>query len=141
MQVRELVSALSPTLWSTESLEEAGRRIAAGAESVVVLNLSGHPIAIITESDLQHLASEEPRTWRRKRCACLAPSKLPRVYAEDSPERVITYYREDRIRPLLVYEGHQVIGIVSPGAILRWCAEHQPALLKTLRDLIPARLG
>lgn len=133
-RVRDLVSPIGPTLWGTQSLEEAAQRLSASGGAVVVLNLSSRPVGLITESDLDLIAKQEPETWKRKRCACLMRSSPVHLQMGDSLEDIITCYQPGQIRPLLVFDATEAVGIVYPNTVFQWCASHYPAALEALRN-------
>lgn len=130
--VRDLLSPIRQVLWGTQSLEEAALRLDAEGEAVVVLNLSARPMGLLTKADVDLLAQREPKTWRRKRCACLMPASLTHLQLSDSLEDVIACCQSGRITPLLVFDGGQAVGIIYPSTVSQWCADHHPQALEAL---------
>ena len=140
-EVRELISPLAATVWWTQSVEDAARHIEADAEAVVVLDLSNRPVGVITQADVDQITSQHPQTWAKKRCACLARSSEHRVRPEHSIEGVIWRYQQEDIQPLLVSNGDEAVGVLHPGAVLRWCAEHHPTAFDALSSRTAALIG
>lgn len=98
----------------------------------MVLNLSSRPVGLITEADIDHLAQQEPATWERKRCACLMRSSPVHLQLGDSLEDIIACYQSGHMRPLLVFDATEAVGIVYPSTVFQWCASHYPAGLEAL---------
>lgn len=132
VKVRELLHPAGLVVCQTQGLGRAAQLLSqTGVDHVVVTTMSEQPLGVVTQRDVEKFKQLYPRNWSAKRCAC-AVKERPRVHVEDSIDRVIEILSHDEIRPLLVYDGHRLLGIVRPAEVLQWCAEHRHSALDLL---------
>lgn len=125
-QVRELIQPLGLTVCQTQGLGLAAERLSeTGVDHVVITTMSEQPLGLLTERDIEKFKQLHPAKWSSKRCAC-AVKERPRVHVNDSLDRVIEILGDDEIRPLLVYDGHALLGVIRPTEVFQWSAEHRP---------------
>ena len=132
--VREMTSPIGPRVLPSQMLEHAAHEIAVWSEPVVVMDASGKPLGIITEADLDTAASNAAENWRTIPCGQLTESSELFLSADDPLESVLQNYQQGQIRPLVVLNGHEPVGVLHPTTVFQWCAEHYPAVLSTLSD-------
>lgn len=124
MKVPELLQPLGLMVCHTQGLGRAAQLLReTGADHVVITSMSEQPLGLITERDIDRFRQLHPTKWSAKRCAC-AVKERPRVYVEDSIDRIVEIFRQHEIRPLLVYDGHTLLGVLRPTEVFQWCAEH-----------------
>lgn len=142
--VNQLMSAITSNLFVTQSLQEAEALVCdgntSGGETAALVNdLSHRPVGLITEADLAEIAARHPGDWRKKRCACLLTEDLDFLRPEHDIEGVLERYRADDVRPLLVLEGDDPVGVVYPPAVFAWCAEQRsPIWTSAAADRAPS---
>jgi hypothetical protein len=147
--VREVLSPIGPTVLASHSLGQAAHEISVWGEPVVVMDVSDQPLGVITEDDLDSIALDDAATlvalddtaefgnttdWRKMPCSRLVEAPQHVLRAEDPIERVLAHYQQHEVYPLLVFDGQHAVGIVHPGSVYEWCAEHDPGALDTLLD-------
>ena len=131
-KLRELIQPLGPTVCQTRPLETADRVFSGtDVDFVVVTNLSERPIGVLTHRDLEDLKQSHPGKWHAKRCAC-AVKEQRRLQLDDLVDDVIKLYNRGLIRPLLVFDGDAVLGVLRPTEVFQWCAENRPDALERL---------
>ena len=147
--VREVLSPIGPTVLASHPLGQAAHEISVWGEPVVVMDVSDQPLGVITEDDLDSVALDDAATlvalddtaefdnaaqWRKIPCSRLveAPQHVLRAY--DPIELVLAHYQQHEVYPLLVFDGQHAVGIVHPGSVYEWCAEHDPGTPTTLID-------
>ncbi|TDS84793.1 CBS domain-containing protein [Nesterenkonia aurantiaca] len=128
--VNQLMSGITSNLFVTQSLHDAAAllcdgNISGGEIAALVSDLSHRPVGLITEADLAEIAARHPGDWRKKRCACLLTEDLDFLRPEHDIEGVLERYRADDVKPLLVLEGDDPVGIVYPEAVFASCAEQR----------------
>ncbi|WP_218221013.1 CBS domain-containing protein [Nesterenkonia sp. Act20] len=131
-QARDLIQPLGSTLCETRSLDSADRLLReVGLDYVVITNLSDHAIGIITERDIAELQLARPEKWASRRCAC-AVHPHPTLQADVTMAEVVELFSHTEIRPLLVLEGREALGVLRPTEVFQWCAQYWPAALDQL---------
>lgn len=131
-QVRDLMDPPTATVWWSQSILEATRRMTEDADTIVVLDLSNRAAGLITRADVDRMVAQHPQTWTKKRCACLTRPAQNRMRPDQSIEGVIWRYQREGVKPLLVFNGEEAVGVLHPGPVLSWCAEHHPAAFEKL---------
>lgn len=130
--VRELLRPIGLSLCETLPLNSAERLLReTGDDYVVITNLSDQHIGVITERDISELKLDRPEKWASRRCAC-AVQQQPTLQVDAVVDDVIELFRHEDIRPLLVFQGPEVLGVLRPTEVFQWCAEHRPEALNEL---------
>lgn len=130
--VRELLHPIGLSLCETLPLSNAERLLSrTGTDYVVIRNLSDQPIGVITERDITKLKLARPENSASLRCAC-AVQQQPTLRADAGLNEAIELFLHEQIRPLLVFNSHEVIGVLRPTEVFQWCAEHRPDALDEL---------
>lgn len=130
--VWELMSPLGPTVGTTDAVGEAAHALSSHGETVVLVDAAQRAVGTLTEADLEAAARQDPTGWRHGRCEQVVRTGEGWVRPEDPVEGVVWAYRHGPIRPVLVFNGEQAVGIVHPSAVFQWCARHLPAVLPAL---------
>lgn len=110
--VRDIMRKPRGSLFVTHSLADAAEQIGPDGGGVVVLNLCGRPVGVITDALLEHWRAAYPETWQKKRCACAlpdAPATIPGGFLLDDVQ--LSHWEIKQA--LLVTEGDEVIGWIS----------------------------
>jgi predicted transcriptional regulator len=141
VSVWELMSPLGPTVGVTDAVGEAARALQAHGETVVMVDAAHRAVGTITEADLEAAARQDPAGWRHGRCEQLVRAEVGWVRPEDPVEGVVWAYRHGPIRPVLVFNGEQAVGIVHPSAVFQWCAAHLPSVLPALSQRAADQAG
>ncbi|MBO0596282.1 CBS domain-containing protein [Nesterenkonia sp. E16_7] len=130
--VRQLLHPLGLSLCETLPLDSAEQMLReSGSGYVVITNMSDQPIGVITDRDIREVKLARPEKWASRRCAC-AVQVHPALQAGMVIDEVIELFSYQEIRPLLVREGHEVIGVLRPTEVFQWAAEHRPEALELL---------
>ena len=147
--VREVLSPIGPTVLASQSLGQAAHEISVWGEPVVVMDVLDQPLGVITEDDLDSIALDDAATlvalddtaefgnttdWRKIPCSRLVEAPQHVLRADDPIELVLAHYQQHEVYPLLVFDGQHAVGIVHPGSVYEWCAEHDPGTPTTLID-------
>lgn len=147
--VREVLSPIGPTVLASHPLGQAAHEISVWGEPVVVMDVSDQPLGVITEDDLDSIALDDAATlvalddtaefdnaahWRKIPCSRLVEAPQHVLRADDPIELVLAHYQQHEVYPLLVFDGQHAVGIVHPGSVYEWCAEHDPGTPTTLID-------
>lgn len=131
--VADLMAPIGSTIGITQSLQEAADRIAEGQEdALTVVGLNETAIGFISSDDLLAAAQIEPTRWQKKRCASLVQICESPLRPDHSLESVIQQYREEGIRPLLVFNGDTPVGLLRPDDVRQWCQDFGPVPLEDL---------
>lgn len=118
MQVLELMSVAPRSVWVTQSLPDAVSLFDHQNPAVVVVDLREKPVGVITKAAISHEAARNPGRWTRMRCAHLMAPLTCRLRAEDSLEEALAHYSGYGPRPLLVFDGDDLIGVLYPEYVL-----------------------
>jgi ABC-type transporter Mla MlaB component len=130
--VAELMSPLGRTVCEADTLGHAADLIDAQGGMVALVNQTGHAIGTIIHTDLQAVAAQDPEHWRTRPCRDLPTRQDSSVRPEHLIRGVVWHYRQDQIRPLLVLNGPEAVGVLHPTAVFQWCAQHLPTALPVL---------
>lgn len=130
--VADLMMPIGPTIGITQSLKEAADRIAEGQDALTVVGLNDTAIGFISAEDLLAAAQSEPTRWQKKRCASLVQVCESPLRPDDPLEGVIQQYREEGVRPLLVFNGDTPVGLLQPDDVRQWCQDYSPLPLEDL---------
>ncbi|MCY1159275.1 MAG: hypothetical protein MOP51_2300 [Citricoccus sp.] len=130
--VGELMSPLGRTVCETETLGHAADLIDAQGGVVALVNETGQAIGTLTHTDLQAAATQDPEHWRTRPCRDLPTRQDSSVRPEHLIRGVVWHYRQEKIRPLLVFNGPEAIGLLHPTVVFQWCAQHFPSALPAL---------
>lgn len=106
------------SLFVTHSLADAAEQIGPDGGGVVVLNLCGRPVGVITDALLQRWRAAYPENWRKKRCACALPDSPAVIPGETLLEEIQTSTFEIH-HTLLVSDEEDIIGWVSAAALTK----------------------
>ncbi|WP_218221682.1 CBS domain-containing protein [Nesterenkonia sp. Act20] len=130
--VRDLMLPIERAITVTHSLEDAAGLVIGTEAPVLLLDLSHQPVGLITESALAAMAAQEPERWKRRRCACLVQSPAEFLTPEESIESVLGRYRDGDVKPLLVLEEGQAVGILHQDDVFTWCLEQPVSIFDAL---------
>jgi hypothetical protein len=130
--VRDLMSPLGRTVSEVDTLGHAADLVQAQGGVVALVDETGHAIGTITHTDLQATAAQDPEHWQTRPCQDLPTLQQGRVRPEHPIEGVVWHYRQDQIRPALVFNGPEAVGLLHPTAVFQWCAQHLPTALPAL---------
>lgn len=122
--VGDVMSSVGPTVLASQMLGHAAHEIAVWAEPAVVIDASNQPLGIITEVDLQNIATDAGDAWRNTPCGRLVRTQQPHLQVTDSLEAALMHFQQDPDRPMLVLDGSEAAGILHPHTMFQWCAEH-----------------
>lgn len=127
--VSELMSPISATIGMDDTLQDAATKVTEGRETLVVVSLQGAPIGFVSARDVRTAAWQDPHRWWAKRCASLVQICENSLHPAHTVEMAIQRYRDEGVKPLLVFDGDAAVGLLDPHAVRRWCRDHGPALL------------
>lgn len=131
--VRDFLRPAEPSVCSTQSLEAALQAMfRADSEHVVVRDMRGCPIGVITREDIRTFKAALPTAWSQRRCAQAVVSMPAVLRPEDSPKACVQYYRDHGIRPLVIFDGKEPVGLLHPTEVFQWCAQQDAALVEEL---------
>jgi signal-transduction protein with cAMP-binding, CBS, and nucleotidyltransferase domain len=108
---------------------------AAGVECLVITDPEDGPLGLITRDDIEQLQWKHPDLWSAMRCGnvVVAPSRF--IHAHETFAAAAEILKSEGVRPLLVLESGNILGVLEPTAVFQWCAEHQPTFLEELAEL------
>ena len=130
--VRQLLHPLGRSLCETLPLDSAEQMLReSGSGYVVITNMSDQPLGVITDRDVREVQLARPKKRASPRCAS-AVQVHPALHAGVVIDEVIELFSHQEIRPLLVTEDHEVIGVLRPTEVFQWAAEHRPEALELL---------
>ena len=81
--VRDIMRKPRRSLFVTHSLADAAEQIGPDGGGIVVLNLCGRPVGVITDGLLQHWRAAYPENWR----ISVAPARF-RTHQQSSPGKL-----------------------------------------------------
>lgn len=126
MKVRKLLETKKPpvTLKHNKCIEQCMRLLIDNKiGSVIVLNEDDHPIGIITERDIFHLAFRYRGDMMDIQVKDIMSSKLIMGTPDDDLDTISDMISKNHIRHIPIMEDEQLVGIVSIRDIVRNRAE------------------
>lgn len=118
MRVHELMAPAPRRIWITQSAFDAANLLDHQNSAIVVVDLSGLPVGLVTQAAISREATHHPDRWSKVRCAHVMEALTCRLGPEDSIECVLAQYRDGGPRPLLVFSGDNPIGTLYPEDVL-----------------------
>ncbi|HRO31664.1 hypothetical protein [Citricoccus sp.] len=137
--VRDLMSPLGVTAYEGDLVAEVAVRLSGPADTVVLVDAAGRAVGVIVATDIERFGRQQAGRWLDRRWFDLGGPDQAWVRPEHPVEGVVWHYRHGPIRPLLVFNGNEAIGVVHPSAVFQWCAEHLPAVLPELSQRAAAQ--
>ena len=138
MLIKDVLAAKSVSLLTLQADRPLGEAAAAMAKakigSVVVVDVSGRPIGLISEPDIVGAVSAEGAACltRDVRLAMRVPVKCS---PDDNVTRALARMTRERIRYLLVVEADRFIGLVSIGDLVKARLDESELESRVLRDM------
>ncbi|MCH8560163.1 hypothetical protein [Nesterenkonia sp. DZ6] len=94
------------------------------------------PLVSGTEQNLRDsLRPLSPEVSSSTRCVDLIEIPVPSLHPEDSFDVDVSTLQVHGVRPLLVRDEGELIGVLEPTTVFPWCAQHRPAVLEELAAL------
>ncbi|MGJ9372589.1 CBS domain-containing protein [Nesterenkonia sp. CF4.4] len=127
-----VLAALGPEVFASEDIAMARQRLRqGGVEHLVVTDAAGRSVGFLTRADLD-LLDRIPGVSSSTPCADLIATSVPSLHPEDSFDAAIATLQIHGVRPLLVCEDEELIGVLEPTTVIQWCAQHRPNALEEL---------
>jgi len=102
-----------------------------------VLVMDGDRVAgIVTERDYSRKVTLQGRIAAETRIREIMTERVMCVRPEDTAEQCMALMTEKRVRHLPVLEGHDLIGIVSIGDVVKATIEQQKFIISQLEEYI-----
>jgi len=143
MLVRDIINTKGQkvvTLNREKSLQEAANAMTDNKiGAVVVTDDKNSPVGIFTERDLMHTGAKRSDRLQDIR---LDEEMTPDVFVclpDENLESVLAMMSEKRLRHMPVFEGGEMIGIVSSGDIVRTLLQQHKYEIHHLRDYISGK--
>lgn len=120
---RQFMTTPVETVALSTTLEEVARLLAVSRTgAVIVLGETSQAVGIVSEVDVM-------REWLmtgslRSSAGMLMSTPVKSVNEFDTTDAVIRLFRENRIHHLPVLREGRVIGLITPGDVLRFLSEH-----------------
>ncbi|MCW4038039.1 MAG: CBS domain-containing protein [Candidatus Bathyarchaeota archaeon] len=131
VQVKDVMSSPVKTVLEHDSVEQAAKKmIANDLGSIIVTDVQGNPVGIITERDIVDRVVAENRMPRRVKAEATMSRPVRITTPEADIKEAAESMRDHNIRRLVVMEGGKMIGIVSSKDIV----EITPALLEMISE-------
>lgn len=140
MNISQMVTPVGPTISETQPLTHAAKLLSddgRGYATVVQSGPGGKPRGFITHGDLARAKLKHPQQWPLMRCGALLKGRpQSHLRADDAVEQAIELLKQHGVRPLLIYTGANMLGVLEPAKVFQWCAEHSPEALEELAYLV-----
>lgn len=135
-RIRDVLMPLGPLVRAADGVEDALQLLArSGVDYVTVTDDGNAPLGLITRNDVDHLQRENPHHWADMRCGNVIVPPGRYLHPDDSFNAAVDVLRDDGVRPLLILDGTEMVGVLAPSAVFQWCAEHRPSVLEELAYL------
>lgn len=133
-KLRDAVRPLRPQILATDDVGIALKQLQeTGVDYLVVADAAGSPIGLITHADFDHL-SWNPEDSPPAPCADLIETPIQSLHPEDSFDGAVSMLQASGVRPLLVRDEGEPIGVLEPTTVFQWCAQHRPKVLEELAE-------
>lgn len=131
VQVKDIMSSPVKTVLENDSVEQAAKKmIANDLGSIIVTDVQGNPVGIITERDIVDRVVAENRVPRKVKAEAAMSRPVRITTPEADIKEAAESMRDHNIRRLVVMEEGKMIGIVSSKDIV----EITPALLEMISE-------
>jgi CBS domain-containing protein len=131
VQVKDVMSSPVKTVLEHDSVEQAAKKmIANDLGSIIVTDIQGNPVGIITERDIVDRVVAENRVPRKVKAEATMSRPVRITTPEADIKEAAESMRDHNIRRLVVMEEGKMIGIVSSKDIV----EITPALLEMISE-------
>jgi CBS domain-containing protein len=131
VQVMDVMSSPVKTVLEHDSVEKAAKKmIANDLGSIIVTDVQGNPVGIITERDIVDRVVAENRVPRKVKAEAAMSRPVRITTPEADIKEAAESMRDHNIRRLVVMEEGKMIGIVSSKDIV----EITPALLEMISE-------
>ena len=131
VQVKDVMSSPVKTVLEHDSVEQAAKKmIANDLGSIIVTDVQGNPVGIITEQDIVDRVVAENRVPRKVKAEAAMSRPVRITTPEADIKEAAESMRDHNIRRLVVMEEGIMIGIVSSKDIV----EITPALLEMISE-------
>ncbi len=131
VQVKDVMSSPVKTVLEHDSVEQAAKKmIANDLGSIIVTDVQGNPVGIITERDIVDRVVAENREPRKVKAEAAMSRPVRITTPEADIKEAAESMRDHNIRRLVVMEEGKMIGIVSSKDIV----EITPALLEMISE-------
>lgn len=135
-RVRDVLMPLGPLVRAADGVEAALQLLAEADVDYVTVTDDGHgPLGLITGNDIDQLQRENPHHWADMRCGNVIVPPARYLHPDDSFNAAVEALRNDGVRPQLVLDAGEMVGVLAPSAVFQWCAAHRPAALEELAQL------
>jgi len=143
MLVRDIINTKGQkvvTLKRENSLQEAANAMTANKiGAVVVTDEKNSPVGIFTERDLMRTGAKRSDSLRDIRLDEEMTEDVFVCLPDEDLESVLAMMSEKRLRHMPVFEGGEMIGIVSSGDIVRALLQQHKYEIHHLRDYISGK--
>jgi CBS domain-containing protein len=131
VQVKDVMSSPVKTVLEHDSVEKVAKKmIANDLGSIIVTDVQGNPVGIITEKDIVNRVVAENRVPRGVKAEVTMSRPVRLTTPEADIKEAAESMRDHNIRRLIVMEEGKMIGIVSSKDIV----EITPALLEMISE-------
>lgn len=108
--------------------------------SVIVLDLSGRPLGIVSEPDIVASISEQGAACLHQDARLAMRAPPPKCAPDHSVSEALARMTRDRVRYLLVVDGEKLLGLVSIGDLVKARLESTELEARVLRDMARGKL-
>ena len=137
--VREIIRKKGSDIWSIApdaSVFEALRMMAEKNAGALLVMTGDHVDGILSERDCIRKVDLQDRTSRVTKVSEIMTSEVVSVQAKEQLEECMMTMIEKNIRHLPVYEGEQLLGLISVRDVLKEVIEVQKSLISQLERFI-----
>ncbi|MBE1514428.1 CBS domain-containing protein [Nesterenkonia halotolerans] len=117
----------------TQSVGAAQQALARNqSELVIIRDLHDRPIGVLTSENIDAFTAAHPQDWWHRRCAQAVVQMPETLGPEDSPGACAQYYREHGVRPVVIFDQDDPLGLLHPTEVFQWCAQHDDSVVEEL---------
>lgn len=122
MNVRELLQSKNQTVITIDSddtISSAAHKMSQHRIAALVVTREGVPVSLVSEQDIVRCVAEDGPLAGRRVLATLPSTGLEGINADATLKQAMALMTYSRHRHLMVTEGHQLLGILSLGDIVK----------------------